>query len=45
MYGQWPTPPSYLEPHLGPNLEINNLFYLFHNIIHLLANNKIIFTT
>ena len=39
--GQWPTPPSYLEPHLGPNLEISNLFYLFHNIIHLQANNKI----
>ena len=33
--GQWPMPPSYLELHLGPNLEISNLLNLFYNIIHL----------
>ena len=47
--GQWPIPPSHLEPHLGPNLEksvtMHALKLIFiYNIIHTQAND-IFFTT
>ena len=33
--GQWPTPPRHLEPHPGPNVEINNnaCLYISFNLV------------